>query len=125
MTLNSNFAGATVLAGREKLQGSDRGLDALIGLVILVSQALVGFLAVSALFVAASAGIATNPSASESISVGFALALFGSSIIVTITLIVYLVRIATGRASWRAPLIGSILMTVMLFIGYIVMASGS
>ncbi|MBC7591166.1 MAG: hypothetical protein H7226_09020 [Salinibacterium sp.] len=125
MTLNSNFAGPVVLAGRSKLTGSERGLDALIGLVILLSQALVGFLTVSALFIAGSAEVATNPSATDSISVGFALALFGSSIIVAITLIVYLVRIATGRASWRAPLVGAILMTVVLIIGYAIMASGS
>ena len=125
MTLNSNFAGPVVRAGRSKLRGSERGLDALIGLVILLSQALVGFLTISALFIAGSAEAVTNSSATESISVGLALAFFGSSIIVAITLIVYLVRIATGRASWRAPLVGAILMTVVLIVSYVIMASGS
>ena len=123
MTLNTNFAGAVVLTGREKLTGSDRGLDALIGLVILVSQILIGFLAVSALFVAGSAEVASNPSSSDSVSVGFAVALFGSAIIAVITLLVYLVRVATGHASWRGPFLGAILMTVVLFIGYMIMSS--
>ena len=125
MTLNTNFAGAVVLTGREKLTGSDRGLDALIGLVILVSQVLIGFLAVSALFIAGTAEVVSNPSSSDSVSVGFAIALFGSSIIAVITLLVYLVRVAMGRASWRGPFLGAILMTGVLFLGYLVMSSSS
>lgn len=123
MTLNANFAGAQVLVGRQRLQGPDRGLDALVGLVILVSTALIGFLAISALYVSGSAAVARGSADSGTISVGFAVAVYGSAIVVGITLLVFLVRLVAGRRSWRGTLVGAILMTVVLFVGYTIMAS--
>ena len=38
MTLNSNYPGAVRMAPRGKLEGPERGLDALVGLVILAVQ---------------------------------------------------------------------------------------
>lgn len=123
MTLNANFAGAKVLVGRQKLQGSDRGLDVVIGLVILVAEALIGILSISALFAVGSAAISADSSAAGEVTIGFGLALFGSAIIVGITLLVYLVRVATGKRSWRGPLVGAILMTVVISVGYAIIAS--
>ena len=50
MTLNANYPGARLGSGRAPLEGSDRGLDALVGLVILVAEVLIGFLAISSLY---------------------------------------------------------------------------
>lgn len=124
MTLNSNFSGAALMPGRGKLQGTDRGLDALVGVVILLAEVLIGFLAINALYLAGSAQTAANPSATDATEAGFAIAVFGGGIAVGITTLIYLIRIATGRRSWPAPLWGAILMTVALFVGYLVMATG-
>lgn len=121
MTLNANFAGARVLPG--KLEGSERGLDALIGLVIVVAEVLVGFLSIYALYLFGIQLRQSNPSGSDATQTGFAIALFGSAIAVGITTLVYLVRIASGRRSWRAPLWGGALMTVSVVVGYLIMAS--
>lgn len=121
MTLNTNFAGATLMSGRRKLEGPDRALDALIGLVILVAELLIGVLVVFALYTAGDAAVQARPADSEAISTGFAIALFGSIIAVGITTLIYLVRIATGRRSWPAPLWGAILMGIALVIGSLIM----
>lgn len=123
MTLNTNFAGAALLPPRGRLFGSDRGLDALIGLVILIAEVLVGFLSVYALFVGGMAVVEADPGAADRASVGLGIAVVGGAIPVVISTIIYLVRIATGRRSWPAPLVGAILMTAILFVGYVVMAS--
>ena len=67
--------------------------------------------------------IALNPAATEAVSFGLAVAVFGSAIIVGITLLVYLVRVVTRKKSWRGPLVGAILMAVVLVIGYAIIAS--
>lgn len=120
MTLNANFAGARVLSG--KLEGADRGLDALIGLVILVAELLVGSLGLYALYLFGVERSTSTPSAADAASTGFAIALIGGSIAVGITTLIYLVRIASGRRSWPAPLWGAILMAVAFGIGYLVMS---
>lgn len=123
MTLNANFAGARVLSG--KLEGSERGLDGLIGLIILVAELAIGFLSISALFVFGEELSQSTPSARAAAEIGFAIALFGGGIAVGVSTLVYLVRIATGHRSWRAPLWGGILMTVALVVGYFIMAGGA
>ena len=123
MTLNADFAGARLLVDRQKLRGSDRGLDVLVGLVILVAEALIGLLVVSSLFVAGTDAMSVNSAAGQTVSVGFAVAGFGSAIVVAITTLIYLVRISTGRRSWRGTVMGAVLMTVVLIIGYAIMAS--
>jgi hypothetical protein len=123
MTLNANFAGASVLSG--KLEGSERGLDALIGLVIVIAELLVGFIGVYALFLFGEEASTLGQAQSDAASVGFAIAMFGGGIAVGISTLVYLVRVATGRRSWRAPLVGGILMSVALVVGYFIMATGA
>jgi hypothetical protein len=124
MTLNANFAGATLMPGGGRLAGPDRGLDALIGLVILVAELLIGSQALYALYLAGNAYVETTPSARGGVEAGFAIAMFGTAIAVGFTTLIYLVRIASARRSWRAPLWGAILMTAALFAGYLVMAGG-
>ena len=121
MTLTSNFAGAVQMAPRRPLEGPERGLDAIVGLVILFAELAIGVVALFALFDAGTAIVATNPSATDTIEGGFAIAVFGSAAAVLVTTIVYLVRIIIGRRSWPAPLWGTIIMTVALLIGYGIM----
>lgn len=123
MTLNQNFPGARSTV-RSRLEGTDRGLDALVGLVILLAELLVGFVSFAALVDFGDASLATNPSASDSLEFGLGFAVVASGIAVVITTLVYLVRIAVGRRSWGAPLWGLILMTIALIVGYGIMASG-
>jgi hypothetical protein len=124
MTLNSSVSGAYLLPPRGRLQGPDRGLDAFVGLVILLAELAIGALSVTALY---AAGIATNGTASDpsAVEAGFAIALFGGGFVVIVTTLIYLVRVVAGRRSWPAPLWGLILMTVALFVGYLVMAAGA
>lgn len=116
MTLNANFAGARVLS--PTLEGPERGLDALIGVVVLIAEVLVGFLAIFALY---EYGLAYY---SEGTDFGFSLALFGSGIVFVITTLIYLVRIARGRRSWTAPLWGTILISALTILGYFIMSIG-
>lgn len=120
MTLNANFPGAVQMR-RRRLEGPERGLDALVGVVVLVAELMIGLIAIFALYETGLAASATNPSAGEAINAGFLIALFGSAIVVLITTVVFLGRVIVGRRSWPAPLWGTILMTVALFVGYLVM----
>ena len=122
MTLNSNFAGAVQMAPRTRLEGPERALDALTGLVILVAELVIGVLSIYALYTAGTAIVEGGSGSADAASAGFAIAVFGSGILVLITTIVYLVRVAIGRRSWTAPLWGGILMSAVLIIGYVVMA---
>lgn len=121
MTLNSNYSGARLMPGRKALEGTDRGLDALVGLVILVAELLIGFLAVYSLYLF---GLehASDPYAFESVQVGFLVALIGGVGFVALTTLVYLGRVIRGRRSWTAPLWGLILMTAAVVTGYLIMS---
>jgi hypothetical protein len=123
MTLNSNYPGAVRMAPRGKLEGPERGLDALVGLVILIAELAVGLISIVALYEAGAAAGAENPAQTDTLEAGFQIAVFGGGAVVLITTIVYLARVVAGRRSWPAPLWGAILMTVALFVGYVVMAS--
>lgn len=125
MTLNANYSGATLMAGRRKLEGPDRGLDVLIGLVIVIVEVLIGVLSIVALYDFGRAFGASNPDAQAGVNDGFGIAIVGSAIAFGLTTLIYLVRIIAGRRSWRAPLWGLILMTVVLIFGYLIMGSGS
>lgn len=119
MTLNANSPGATVMAPRRRLDGPERGLDAFVGLVILIAEVAIGMISIFALYqVGAAASLA---SARDELEIGFAIALIGGSAMVIITTIVYLARVVIGRRSWPAPLWGAILMSIMIVIGYFVM----
>ncbi|CAN5317801.1 hypothetical protein BH11ACT5_BH11ACT5_13810 [soil metagenome] len=125
MTLNSNYPGAVRMAPRGKLEGPERGLDALVRLVILVAELTIGVLSISALFTAGAAAGSENPGQIDQLEAGYGIALFGAAIIFIITTLIYLVRIVVGRRSWPAPLWGTILMSVAIVIGYVVMASAA
>ncbi|CAN5180893.1 hypothetical protein BH11ACT4_BH11ACT4_22350 [soil metagenome] len=122
MSLNQNFSGAALMPGRQKLDGSERGLDALVGLVIFLAEVLVGFLAVYALYLFGRDAVATSSSAASTLETGFLIALAGSVAVVAVTTLVFLVRLARGRRSWPAPLWGLILLSVACGVGYFVMA---
>ena len=123
MTLNSNYPGAVRMAPRGKLEGPERSLDALVGLVILVAELAIGLVSIYALYAARTAFGHTSPAGRDAIDAGFAIALFGSGAVVIVTTIVFLGRVIAGRRSWSAPLWGAILMTVALLVGYFVMAN--
>ena len=118
MTLNANFPGAVQLVTRSRLEGPERGLDALIGLVILIAELFIGLLSIFALYAYGS----STPTPTESMEAGFAIALFLGGAIVLITTIIYLVRVIVGRRSWPAPLWGAILMSIAIAIGYAIMS---
>jgi hypothetical protein len=120
MTLNANFPGARVSSTR-KLEGPERGLDALVGLIILVAELLIGLMSIYALYLY---GQAIGGAGNDSVEFGFGFAVFVGGIVVVITTLVYLVRIAAGRRSWPAPLWGAILMSVALVVGYFIMSTG-
>lgn len=122
MSLNQNFAGATVLSGRRTLDGAERGLDALVGLVILLAELLIGFLAVYALYrYGMDAAATVTGAARDDLEGGFVIALFGSIVAFAVTTLIYLVRFARARRSWPAPLWGLILVSAATTIGYLIM----
>jgi hypothetical protein len=123
MTLNSNLSGAVRMAPRTRLEGPERGLDALVGLVILLAELVIGISSIYALYTAGEILVRADPSAADAASAGFAIAAFGAGALVLITTIVYLARVAASRRSWTAPLWGTILMSAALIVGYVVMAS--
>lgn len=105
-----------------KVEGTDRGLDALVGLVILLAEVVIVFLALSALY-----SVAIDPpssSTTDSLDIGLGIAVLGSLLAAGISTLVYLVRIAVGRRSFTAPLWGTILVSVAVIIGYLVMTNG-
>lgn len=102
-----------------RLEGPDHALDALIGLVLLVAEIFIGVLAGAALI---QYGLSmSNPS--EGVEFGLYLAIYGGGAFVIITTIVYLVRIITARRSWPAPVWGTVLMSLSMLVGWIIMAS--
>jgi len=105
-----------------KLEGTDRGLDALVGLVIVVTSVLIGALAIAGLYDYGSTAPAVDE---DAINAGFAIAVIGSVLALGITTLIYLIRVAIGRRSFTTALWGLILMTVAIFIGWLVMSSGT
>ena len=98
-----------------KLEGPDRAHDAVVGLIILVAELMIGFLAGTALY---ELGVSTS-ARGDQVDFGFGLAVLGGGGIVILTTLVYLVRVAVGRRSWSAPLWGVILMSVALVAGWL------
>jgi hypothetical protein len=107
-----------------RLDGPERALDGFIGLIILVVEVLVGLLVLSALAEYGMAAEAAGTADADALMFGVVLAVFGSGIVFVITTIVYLVRLATARRSWPAPLWGLILISASCTIGYLIMVSG-
>jgi hypothetical protein len=106
-----------------KLEGGERGLDAIVGLVVLVAGLTIGVISLFALY-----EFGINPPAGvsgDAVNIGFTIAFYGSIIVYGIAILVYLARIAIGRRSWTAPLWGTAIMTILLVASYFIMASGS
>lgn len=105
-----------------KLEGQDRGLDALVGLIVLLAQVTIGFLSLSALY---AIGTTAPPAGatSDSINAGFAIAFIGSIVIVGFSTITFLIRVAVGHRSWTAPLWGAIGMAFVIVVGYFIMSN--
>jgi len=119
MTLNSSFPGYSgKTRAKNIVEGPERGLDALVGLVILLAGLFIGFVAFEAMFAFAE-GVAERSYSPEWAELGIAVALFGGGGIVLIAILVYLVRIARGRRSWTATLWGTLLMSACLVLGYL------
>jgi hypothetical protein len=123
MTLNANYSGARMLAGSSRLDGAARGLDALVGLVIVVAELLIVFIAIYALYVYGVDAVAGTGRA-DAIQIGFLVALIGGAIVVVVTTVIYLVRLVVGRRSWSAPLWGLILSTAVIVLGWLIMSGG-
>ena len=104
---------------RPRLERGERGLDALIGLVIMTAALMIGALTISVLY---EAGLAeTDAARLDAMQVGFAVALFLGGGVMIVALLVYLVRIAIGRRSWTAALWGGVLMSAALVVGSLIM----
>ena len=109
--------------GRARLSGPERALDGFIGLIVLVVEVLVGLLVLIALGDYAMAAEETGVANVDALTVGAVIAVLGSGIVFVITTIVYLVRLATAKRSWPAPLWGLILVSASCVIGYLIMSS--
>ena len=114
------YSGART-TGLTKLDGPERTLDALIGTIVWVVGLVVGFLAIGALYEYGLAATAANPSDVEAMNFGLSVAAYGGGIIYGIATLIFLVRLASGRRSWRAPLWGGILVAAAVVVGYIIM----
>ncbi|MCY7412371.1 MAG: hypothetical protein LH471_04945 [Salinibacterium sp.] len=119
MTLNTNFAGIAQRTAR--LEGSERGLDGMVGLVLVVAGTMIGALSLNELQLFAASSAPRDSFASEGIQAGLGIAVVGAGLTWLIAVLIYLLRIATGRRSWTAPLWGTIFMTVFLVAGFAVM----
>jgi hypothetical protein len=108
-----------------RLEGPERALDAFIGLIVLAVEILVGLLVLAALSEFGMTAEATGAADADALTFGIVLAVFGSGIVFVITTIVYLVRLATAKRSWPAPLWGLILVSVSCVVGYLIMISGT
>ncbi len=108
---------------KKRLEGQDRGLDAVVGLIVLIAGLTIGAASLQQLYLFGTENVGDS-GASEGIQIGFLIAIIGSALAVGITTISYLVRIAQGRRSWSAPLWGIVLMSAALIFGYVTMASG-
>jgi hypothetical protein len=119
MTLNTNFAGVAPRSLR--LEGTERGLDAIVGLIVLMAGSLIAGLSVVELFNFGQGAEPRDSFAQEVIQLGFVIGVVGTSSVWLISTINFLIRVAVGRRSWTAPLWGIILMTVSLVVGFAIM----
>ena len=106
---------------RARLEGPERALDALIGLVILAAELTIGLLSALALY---EYGLSHGSNVPDHVQLGFGIAVLGGGAIVIITTLIYLGRVIVGRRSARAPLWGGILMSAAMVIGWFVMSAG-
>ncbi len=106
-----------------KLDGPERALDGLIGLILLVAEVIIALLVVFTLVGYGEACDASGQCATgDGLQFGFLIVLIGGGLAVVITTFVYLGRLVAGRRSWGAPLTGLILFLITAAIGYLVMS---
>ena len=105
-----------------RLHGSDRTLDALIGAIVFAAAVTIVLLGISELYRVGTA-IQTQNGSSESLEVGFLIAVGGTVIFGGITVISFLVKLARGRRSATTPLWGAILVAIAQFIGFLIMTT--
>ncbi len=120
----SLYAGPRPRGG--KLDGPERGMDAIVGLILLIAEVMIGLLVV---FTLLDYGVACAESDQcapiEGVQAGFLIVVIGGGLAVLITTLVYLGRVIAGRRSWGAPLTGGILFGIAAFIGWLVMTGGA
>lgn len=107
-----------------KLDGPERALDGFIGLIVLAVEVIIGALVLLALYDYAVTCSGSGCRSIDALEGGFAIALISSGTVFVITTIVYLVRLATARRSWPAPLWGLILVSAACVVGWLIMTGG-
>jgi hypothetical protein len=107
-----------------RLDGPERALDGFIGLIVLVVEVLIGLLVLFALNDYAVACASSGCQSIDNLEGGYFIALIASGTVFVITTIVYLVRLATAKRSWPAPLWGLILISAACTVGWFIMGAG-
>ena len=108
---------------RGRLDGTERTLDAVVGVIVLVAEVLIGYVALTALYDYGAAASESGAASIGALETGMLIALVGSGLAFLITTIVFLARLATARRSWGAPAWGLALLTAACIIGYLIMTS--
>jgi hypothetical protein len=119
-TLNATTLGRP--ADPRRIDGPDRTLDALIGLIVFAASVTILLLGISELYRVGTA-IVDRSGSSESLEVGFIIALGGTILFGGITTLSFLVKLARGHRSWRTPLWGAILSSAAQIIGFLIMTT--
>ena len=117
--LNTSSTGPT--RDPRKLDGPDRTLDALIGTIVFVGGVTILLLGVSELYRIGSEIVARSGS-NEDAQIGFLIAAGGTILFGGVAGLSFLVKLARGHRSWRAPLWGTILGSVAQIIGFAIMS---
>lgn len=119
-TLNASTLGRP--ADPRRVDGPDRTLDALIGLIVFAASVTILLLGISELYRVGTA-IVDRSGNSESLEVGFLIAVGGTILFGGITTLSFLVKLARGHRSWKTPLWGAILGSAAQFIGFLIMTT--
>lgn len=117
ITLNASSVPTT---SARKLDGPDRTLDALIGTIVFAAGLTIVMLGISELYRIGTA-IVERSGFSEEAEIGFVMAVGGTILFGGIAGLTFLIRLARGHRSWRAPLWGTILASVAQLLGFLIM----
>lgn len=118
--LNASSAGPT--RDPRKLDGPERLLDALIGIIVFLGGLTIVLLGIAELYRIGTA-IVERSGSSEDAEVGFIIAVGGTIFFGGIAALTFLVRLARGHRSWRAPLWGTILASIAQLVGFGIMST--
>lgn len=108
-----------------KLDGPERGLDAIIGLILLIAEGLIVAVVLLSFWDFAVSCTSADCPTNEQLGTGFFIAAIGGGVPVIITTFIYLGRIIGRRRSWGAPLVGGILFGIAAVIGWLVMTGAA